>query len=284
MRAFIKTLFVIGAAFFVIYGGQRTYRHFTRQPPPLPPAREEVTITIIPGWNLRQVADYLVIKGLATSTEAVFAVTGQPAHFVRSDSQQAALRWPQNNLGSGIWLSRPRDQSYEGYLAPETFRVFKDATIQEVVSKFLLQREKELAPSVQSTFEDEKKNFHTIITMASIVEDEAKTLADKKMVADILWRRNAKNWALQVDSSVHYAVDKTGDVFTTDKERSIDSPWNTYKYPGLPPGPICNPSFESIEAALNPTPNAYWYFLSGKDGTMHYAKTLEEHNRNKKYL
>jgi UPF0755 protein len=74
-------------------------------------------------------------------------------------------------------------------------------------------------------------------------------------------------------------------VFTTEDERAIDSPWNTYKYPGLPPGPICNPSIESLTAALRPTANTYWYFLSGSDGQMHYAKTLEEHAANRaKYL
>jgi UPF0755 protein len=121
--------------------------------------------------------------------------------------------------------------------------------------------------------------------MASLIEDEARTPEDRRLVSDILRRRLAKGWALQLDSTVHYAVDKTGTVFTTDRERDSLSLWNTYKYPGLPPGPISNPSLDSIDAALNPTKNDNWYFLSGTDGKMHYATTLEEHTANRyKYL
>jgi UPF0755 protein len=83
---------------------------------------------------------------------------------------------------------------------------------------------------------------------------------------------------------VHYAVDRTGDVFTTSKEREFESPWNTYKYPGLPLGPIANPGIESIKATLYPEKNNYWYFLAGKDGTIYYGRTLEEHNANKRHL
>ena len=117
-----------------------------------------------------------------------------------------------------------------------------------------------------------------------MVEEEVQHPEDKAKVADILWRRYKNNWALQLDSSVHYVVDKTGNVFTTGKERSVDSLWNTYKYPGLPLGPIANPGLESIKAALYPEKNSYWYFLTGKDGTVYYAKTLEEHNANKRKL
>ncbi|MEK7213333.1 MAG: endolytic transglycosylase MltG, partial [Patescibacteria group bacterium] len=87
------------------------------------------------------------------------------------------------------------------------------------------------------------------------------------------------------DSSVHYAVNRTGTVFTTSKERQVDSLYNTYKYPGLPLGPISNPGLLAIKAALYPSPNNYWYFLSDEEGKIHYARTLEEHNLNKaKYL
>jgi UPF0755 protein len=126
----------------------------------------------------------------------------------------------------------------------------------------------------------QNKSFFDVLTMASILENEAKTVDDKKIVADILWRRLKRGMRLQVDSSVHYVSARTGDVFTTKQEREALSPWNTYKYEGLPLGPIGNPSLASIEAALYPTINSYWYFLSGSDGTIHYAKTFEEHRLN----
>ncbi len=227
--------------------------------PPKP--REEIAITIIPGWTLRDVANNLVKLGIASSTLDVYKVTGKPAD--------------QNEPGT----------SAEGSLAPETVRFFKDVTVEEVIKTFHDLRVKQLTPELIAAIKVRNIKPEELLTMASIVEKEARTEADRKLVADILWRRVKVGMALQVDSTVHYAIDKTGDVYTTDKERSVDSSWNTYKHPGLPPGPICNPSLDSIEAALSPEPNGYWFFLSGTDGVMHYAKTLEEHTANRyKYL
>ena len=265
---------------------RRLHPHYV----PLPP-RQEVTLTIIPGWTLRQVANYLVEQGLASSTEEVMVLTGEPA-VVRN---RRAGPPPDLVPELTVFARKPPTVSYEGYLAPETYRVFKDATLQSIVKKFMEQRWQELQEVTIANSNPMDRIFankeniprptvHDFITMASIVEREARTPADKKMVADIMWRRVAAGVALQVDSSVHYAINKTGDVFTTDQEREVDSPWNTYKYPGLPPGPICNPGLPSIKAALYPQKNEYWYFLSGRDGKVHYGKTLEEHNRNKKYL
>jgi UPF0755 protein len=232
--------------------------------------REEVNVTIIPGWNLRNVADYLIKIGFASTTEQVFALTGEPA------SNQTKSY----DFGYGILSGKKSNLSLEGYLAPETYRVFKDATLADVIKKFIDQRQKQLTSASSSV-----QNWHEILTMASLIEDEARTPEDRRLVSDILRRRLAKGWALQLDSTVHYAVDKTGTVFTTDRERDSLSLWNTYKYPGLPPGPISNPSLDSIDAALNPTKNDNWYFLSGTDGKMHYATTLEEHTANRyKYL
>lgn len=265
-------LIILTAPLFVL--GIKYYNKLHRQ---YPPPREEVALKIIPGWNLRQVADYLVLKGLATSTEAVFAITGKPAVIYKK-----GIRF---GPSSDLIKQKPSEVSLEGYLAPETIRVFVGAPLAEgVIDKFVFQREKELTPEMREAALAKGRTMHEILTMASIVEKEVKRDEDRAKVADILWRRVATGWALQVDSGVHYAVDKTGTVYTTDKERDVDSPWNTYKYRGLPPGPICNPSIESVKAAIYPEKNDHWYFLSGKDGTMHYAKTLEEHNKNKKYL
>lgn len=249
--------------------------------------RPEVTLTIIPGWNLRQVADYLVLKGVATSTEAVYAITGKPAYYYDWNNDYPPI------INKKYRLEMAHDQSYEGFLAPETYRVFADANLIDVIEKFYAHRDSEFTDDLYSQISDLKYvkpnkwfvQVEKVLTVASIVEKETKHDADRALVADILWRRWGKNWALQVDSSVHYAVDRSGDVFTTSKERQVDSFWNTYKYPGLPPGPICSPSIESIKATINPNPNDYWYFLSDMDGNMHYARTLEEHNQNKyKYL
>jgi len=239
---------------FLTVGGYFVYRHFYPKYVPLPP-RPEVVLTIIPGWNLRQVADYLVKQGFASSTAEVYKITGVPAKDIKNNQ--------------------------EGYLAPETIRVYKDASLPSAIDKFIAEREKQITPELQAVINKSGHDFKEVLTLASILEREVKNLADKKIVADIFWRRLKINWALQADSTVHYAVDKSGEVSTSFTERQFDSLWNTYKYPGLPPTPICNPSLDSIKAALNPAKNNYWYFLTDKSGVVHYAKTLEEQNENR---
>jgi UPF0755 protein len=280
----IRNLFILILVAVGLFFSYRVYRRFNPVYIPIPP-RPEVTLTIIPGWNLRQVADYLVLKGFASSTAQVYAVTGIPAKPYEN---------PPVLTGKilDVQLSKTFNSgSYEGYLAPETYRVFRDAKLVDVIIKMMAQRDKEFTEEMYSavdthfTWLPTKDKVHNILTMASIIEKETKHDEDRAIVADILWRRYQKGWALQVDSSVHYAVDRTGDVFTTEQERKIDSPWNTYKYPGLPPTPICNPGLASVKAAIFPQKNEYWYFLSDREGIMRYAKTLDEHNLNRyKYL
>ncbi|TSC83942.1 MAG: conserved hypothetical protein TIGR00247 [Parcubacteria group bacterium Gr01-1014_13] len=270
--SFLVCLTIIGGSFWYFK------KKYTRQYIPIPP-RPEVTLTIIPGWNLRQVADYLVKQSFASSTEDVYKLTGEPA----VDYRRTGHILPVINESSVISY-KPGYVSYEGFLAPETYRVFRDATLLDVIKKLINQRDKEMDATMWEDVKNSSKSFYEILTMASLLEKEVQHPEDKAKVADILWRRYKNNWALQLDSSVHYAVDRTGDVFTTGKERSFDSFWNTYKYPGLPLGPIANPDLDSIKAALHPEKNSYWYFLTGKDGTVYYARTLDEHNLNKRKL
>lgn len=271
---------IIYTSFFIlalIFGSSVWYYKKTHAPRPVSPAlKPEITITIIPGWNLRQVAEYLVKQGIASSTDDVYALTGKPA----VDYRPSATMLPRINESSVVSY-KPWHVSYEGFLAPETYRVFADATLLDVIKKLINQRDKEIDAAMWQDIKNSGRGFYEILIMASILEKEVQHSADKAKVADILWRRYDKNWALQVDSSVHYAIDKVGDVFTTGKEREVNSPWNTYKYPGLPLGPISNPGVDSILAAINPEKNSYWYFLTGKDGSVYYAKTLDEHNANK---
>mgnify|MGYP001582363625 CR=1 FL=1 len=255
------------------YKKTHTYKYV-----PLPP-KPEVTLTIIPGWNLRQVANLLVTNGFASSTTDVYDLIGKPAVDYRRVGGLLA------RVSTASTVSyRPDYVSYEGFLAPETYRVFKDATLLDVIRKLIDQRDKEIDSAMWEEVKNSGHSFYEILTMASLLEKEVQHPEDKAKVADILWRRYKNNWALQLDSSVHYVVDRTGDAFTTGKERDTDSLWNTYKYPGLPLGPISNPGLDSIKAALRPEKNSYWYFLTGKDGTAYYAKTLEEHNFNKRKL
>ncbi|MBT5820250.1 MAG: endolytic transglycosylase MltG, partial [Candidatus Magasanikbacteria bacterium] len=153
--------------------------------------------------------------------------------------------------------------------------------IEDILRRLFIEREKEFTPKLLEDIEKTKYSVHEILTLASIVEREVRGKEDREKVADLFLRRLEKGWALQADSTVHYISGRNGDVFTKKTERDVDSLWNTYKYPGLPPGPISTPSIESIMAVVYPKANPYWYFLTDFEGNVHYGKTLEEHNTNR---
>lgn len=238
------------------------------------PGLSEEVITIIPGWDIRNVSEYFEDLG-KFPTKEINDLLGLPA----IQNKVTKLNWDLK-----ILQDKPSNVSYEGYLAPDTYRIYKNASLESILKKLIQQRDKQITDQMWQDIRKSSKSFHEILVMASILEKEVKTFEDKQKVADIFWRRLAINWALQADSTVHYVVGNTGTIFTTAGERSVDSLWNTYKYPGLPPSPICNPSLESIRAAIYPEKNNDWYFLTDKDGKVYYAETLGEHNANKKYL
>jgi UPF0755 protein len=171
----------------------------------------------------------------------------------------------------------------EGYLFPDTYFFFSNATsgpVIEALDKTFILRTKDL--QVEASID--KKNWHDIITMASIIEEEAVTSEDRRLVSGILWSRMDKGMRLQVDAPFVYLLGKGSAELSVD-DLKTDSPYNTYTHDGLPPAAIANPSLDAIDAALHPTETKYLYYLSGLDGTMHYAKTFEEHKVNKeKYI
>ncbi len=185
----------------------------------------------------------------------------------------------------GLWTKDAPDlKGREGYLFPDTYLFNKSYPLNVLIKMMTDNFEKKITPELRQEIERQGKNLPEIIIATSLIEAEARTAEDRKLVADIIWRRLANNMPLQLDSTVNYVTGEKKPAISL-KEQDIDSPYNTYKYKGLPPGPINNPGLESIEAAIYPQKNNYWYFLTGKDGKMYYAKNLEEHNLNKmKYL
>ena len=131
-----------------------------------------------------------------------------------------------------------------------------------------------------SAFATTTRSKEDIIIMASILENETRTPEDRRIVSGILWKRLKLGMPLQVDASFVYVNGKNTYELTAN-DLKIDSPYNTYKYQGLPPGPIGNPGLDSILAALNPTTTKYLYFLSSLDGKMYYAQTFEQHKKNR---
>ncbi len=167
----------------------------------------------------------------------------------------------------------------EGYLFPDTYFFFSTATSGPIVLALAENFTKKTTEFLQESIRD-KKDWKSIINMASIIEGEAVTHEDRKIVSQILWLRITKGMRLQVDAPFMYTIEK-GSLELSRDDLQSDSPYNTYRYAGLPPTPIGNPGLDGIDAALHPATTTYLYYLSDKSGAMHYAKTFEVHKQNK---
>ena len=241
---------------------------------------EEVTLTIPEGWDLYDIADFLQKNNLAARAD-FFLAAGAPAEDYRlkfSDSPN--VNWLAD---FPILKDKPAYISLEGYLFPDTYRFVKNFTAEDLARKMLQNFSRKMG-ALDADIKTSGKSIFEIITLASIVENEVRTPKNRAMVADIFWRRLAIGMPLQSDATINYITRKNMASPTFD-DTKIDSPYNTYKYKGLPLGPICNPGLAAINATLHPEPNDYWYFLTTEDGDIYYAKTYAGHLANKnKYL
>jgi UPF0755 protein len=172
----------------------------------------------------------------------------------------------------------------EGYLFPATYPFYKpNPTVEEMVTA-MLDKTRSIVSSYSEESEEAKLSVHKLLTMASLVEEEATEKTERKRIASVFYNRIEKDMKLQTDPTVLYAQGKHKErVLYEDLE--VNSPYNTYKHTGLPPGPIANAGKMSIEAALEPEKTDFYYFLAAEDGSIYYSKTLEEHNKLKaKYI
>lgn len=176
----------------------------------------------------------------------------------------------------------------EGTLFPETYFIPNTFTDEELLALLTDTYSEKLAP-LREKIDEHTLTEEEIIILASIIEREANTLESKRMVAGIFLNRLEIGMALQADATIEYAMDvplnelKEGQL--AEELRKIDSPYNTYLYPGLPPTPIGNPGLESIAAVLDPTVSNYMYYLTGTDGEFYYATTYDQHLNNiERYL
>lgn len=159
----------------------------------------------------------------------------------------------------------------EGYLFPDTYLFLPSAETEQIIG------------TMRDNFKKKAGNVgEDIIIMASLIEKEVPDSGDRKIVSGILWKRLELGMALQVDAVFPYI---TGRQKVLLDDLKINSPYNTYLYKGLPPGPITNPGLDAIEAARNPKESPYLYYLSGNNSKTYFAKTFAEHLKNKeKYL
>lgn len=159
----------------------------------------------------------------------------------------------------------------EGRLFPDTYFVKEGMTAGELVTIMQNNFEKKVGEIEQNT-----------LILASLVERETRANEEKPIVAGILQKRLAAEWALELDATVQYFLGKPGEWWpsTTLLDRKLPSPYNTYLHVGLPPTPIGNPGLEAIRAVQNPTDSPYWFYLHDKTGVIHYGETLADHNVN----
>ncbi|MCD6257764.1 endolytic transglycosylase MltG [Candidatus Aerophobetes bacterium] len=176
------------------------------------------------------------------------------------------------------WLYSTK--SLEGYLFPDTYYFPREDNVDKVIERFLTRFEKVVLPIYYKYKKDKKNNLslREVVTLASIVEKEARINSEKPIIAAVFFNRLRKGMRLRADPTVKYAL---GSFRKRLKKSTLDypSPYNTYLYYGLPPGPICSPGVKSIRAVLYPANVDYLYFVAKGDGTHKFSRTYKEHLR-----
>lgn len=183
----------------------------------------------------------------------------------------------------------------EGFLFPDTYLFPQEASASSVVKVLDQTFNKKVDSKLISEINKSSYSLEDVVNIASLIERETRNDSEKPMVAGIIYKRLKAGWPLQIDAAVQYAVSSKKCAFNfenctwwptlTKEDIQVSSPYNTYKNTGLPPKPISNPGLSSIMAAIYPETSSFWFYLHDKNGVIHYAETIEEHNSNiAKYL
>lgn len=234
-------------------------------------AEETIRFTIPEGFTVLQIADKLAAEGLVNKDKFLeLAENGRTW-----GAAEAVLTIPDDDK---------LHKRLEGYLFPETYEMKIGSTEEQIISRMLQETDRKLATlpeGWQDTMEEMGRTMHEIMTIASLIEREVVVDEERALVSSVIYNRLDEPMRLQIDAAVQYALDEPKERLLN-KDLEIDSPYNTYKNDGLPPGPIASPSLASIEAALYPAESDYLFYVTKKDGsqTHLFAKTYNEHLRN----
>ncbi|EUJ32805.1 hypothetical protein MFLO_05889 [Listeria floridensis FSL S10-1187] len=228
---------------------------------------------VIPeGYSLDQIAERIV-QYVPTLTKKSVLKAMDDADFVK----KMIKKYP-DTVTEAV-LNKSIKHPLEGYLYPATYE-FKESNpkIDSILEEMVRATQLNLVP-YRDELKKQNKTVHEFLTMSSLIEKEATANVDRKTIASVFYNRLKENMRLQTDPTVLYALGKHKDR-TLYKDLKVDSPYNTYRNNGLPPGPIANSGKTSLEAALYPETTDYLYFLANtKTGKVYFSKTLEEHNR-----
>jgi UPF0755 protein len=176
----------------------------------------------------------------------------------------------------------PQATDLEGYLFPDTYALPQKTTAAQLVDRMVSRFEESLTPEIRERAAARGLGVRQLVTLASLVEKETGKGDERPLVAAVYSNRLKIGMGMQCDPTVIYALERAGkyDGNLTREDLQFDSPYNTYRYAGLPPGPIAAPGKASLEAAASPADVPYIYFVSKNDGSHAFASTLDEHNRN----
>lgn len=233
---------------------------------------DEIRIVLLEGWGIRDIAKYLADEvGVVAEGDFVVAAHTTDSRTIIPDTSY------------DFFSSKPVNQDLEGYLFPDTYSVYIDSTPADIIHKMLDNFDQKLTPEMRAQAAEQGLSIHELVTIASLIEKEVQRPEDKRIVAGIIFNRLANGQALQLDSTVNFLT-QTGKSQSSLADLQIDSPYNTYVYPGLPPGPIANPGLDALQAVLNPTASNYNYFITDVNGVVYYSATFEEHVQKKNQL
>lgn len=282
-----------------------------------PQDKSETLFVITPGSNLSTIANKLKKEGLIRNP-LVFRLLVkqlkldtkiQAGDFRLSPSMTAKQIAQELTKGSlDVWVTIPEGKraeevaeilkeklptydpsweakliEYEGYLFPDTYLLPKDASIETIINIFTNTFEQKFSQIDTSKTTLTKEQ---LVTLASLIEREARHDEDRPLISSVIHNRLNIGMALQIDATIQYAKGKVGSTWwspiTVADYRSVKSPYNTYLQPGLPPRPIASPGLKALQAAANPTKTNYLYYITDQKGVNRYAKTVEEHEANKR--
>lgn len=214
------------------------------------------------------VSAYKITVPEGLSLKQMSRLFSDPDGFVKAASDAALIA----SLGIDA-------KSLEGFLMPDTYYFDEEPAPEAMVARMLEEFRKRYATLVAESPEAATRDLLEVVTVASLVEEETRIDEERATVAAVIYNRLRKKMSLDMDSTLQYALEKYGQRLL-DSDKEVDSPYNTYRNPGLPPGPIASPGLASLRAALYPAQVDYLYFVSNADGKSHtFSATLEEHNR-----
>ena len=231
------------------------------------PPRRGGLVTIPEGWRAEEIARRLAAAGVVDAADFLEAVAGRGVSF---------------RLPDGASL-------FEGYLFPDSYDLGRNPTPESVLQRFVQEFDRKVGPDLRAQAARRQLTVHELVTLASIVEREAVDADERFAISAVYHNRLARGMMLQADPTTQYALVPFGELLgdtdywkrdLTLQDLRKESPYNTYRVAGLPPGPIANPGLASLEAAANPSPVRWLYFVAQGGGKHLFAETLDEHVRN----